>query len=184
MNQMKSRLAALLKKRFAVELCAQIPSFVSVEEQTGPSRWQHFQWKVADSLIFSVILVIPESKKGDRFTVEIGWNTTTSFPGELGPSSDPSESGLKGVRFRISKLWSKREKWWWLGPEETLETALKKLNDEQYLKPEDIEPKMIAIEPTVTDAVAMIKRYGLPYFKSIAERQGIVMPPQIGRVRR
>jgi hypothetical protein len=169
---MNSKLALALRKRFELELSRRLPFFTEVETQTGPERWRRFQWRASDALVFSIILVIPQLAKGDRFTVEIGWSSNGDFPGVLGPSDEPSESGPNGVRFRISKLWSHRDWWWWLGPEQTLETALQSLDNEDYLKPEDLTAKTNDIEPKVLDALKMIELHALPYFRAVAERHG------------
>jgi hypothetical protein len=101
------------------------------------------------------------SPKDDRFTVEGAWSRTGDFPNSALPSDPNQELIEQEVRFRLSSLWTKKDVWWWLGREPTLQDLIN-------AREQPLDDKMRHVEPQVDAAIQKVMEYALPYFKRIA----------------
>lgn len=159
---MKQTATRVLRELFARELSRLPMSFHEQKEKSlyiapGDRAFSH----VVSDDVRLFIVIVPDRKGGNRFTVELGWSKLRRFPHlSMRPSPDePTSSGeefkLDEYMCRLGQLENGGDKWWRL-PETT---------------GSDIASPALAsdLEAVVFRAVQDIRSHGLPYFARFVE---------------
>lgn len=172
---MRKEYGKALRKLFSSEMKRRLPQFVPVKVSSIyilPGE-RAFCWTPAEP-VHLWILLCPDQKDREAFTVELGWSKLGRFP-ELSmrpsfeaPSSGRDEFTLDEYVCRLGMLVSGLDYWWEL-------ESLDKLDSQDaymaYLQakvsPVSPEEATRIVQPHVEDAVEKLCLYAVPYLKEV-----------------
>jgi hypothetical protein len=196
-------------EHFSHQLAARMPGFAPFVPERVPKRPSVlFPLRVSPDLCV-FIEILPEPISADqRFMVQIVWNDKPEYPVQAigkwaGIRLPPFDSpfGIFRLPVLYRKLWnSKREPWWYLGPEQELESGalpsnalpaelaatrktriaartLAKLQVKQELAKLPIQDRLQYVPSVVNDAVQKLIEYGVPFLKQVADAHGCADGP-------
>ncbi len=163
-----------VRERFSRGIAELLPGFVprKVRSQLLFGDETVFAWEAGQGLLVFVLLV-PDAKGRQSFTVELGWSVHNRFPeGSIRPSIilGPTEEippDLEEAIIRLGSLVSPTDLWWDLP-----DPALERPGDLEALRA-GLEPieRDIAIahaEAAVSAALDTLMEKGLPLLESVA----------------
>jgi hypothetical protein len=139
-----------------------------------------FEWRHSEALRLFLLLV-PDLKGGERFTVELGWSARGRFP-ELGmrPSMRPprraAELEEEEYICRLGELCKGGDYWWRLGAPPALSVAGTVATLQAQIAPMGMAEAREIVQPVVADAVTQLKRHGVPYLEDWLESRGVDDP--------
>lgn len=175
---MRKEYGKALRAVFTQEMKAHLPQFLPIKVSSFyifPGE-KAFRWVPAEPNHFWIILC-PDQKGREAFTLELGWSRFGRFP-ELGtrpstkvPSKNRDEFALDEYVCRLGMLMTGEDLWWRLeNPLEYLdsqETYMAYL--QQKVSPISQEEATRVVTPHVEDAVEKLRLYAVPYLE---EAQG------------
>lgn len=177
---MRKELSKALKEAFTQAMAAELPRFRETPIKSmylNPGE-RVFAWPASGAASLFVILV-PHPKGGDQFTIELGWSALGRFP-ELGvrPSMRPPKRGeeFQEAEYvcRLGEVARGSDQWWSLEkapvPASSVAGALAAL--QEGIAPLPAAEARALVQPAVADAVAQLKRSGVPYLEAWLERSG------------
>lgn len=172
---MRKEYGKALRQLFSAEMNNLLPRFLPVKLSSlyilpgeRPFRW------IPVEAVHLWILLCPDQKGREAFTVEIGWSKLGRFP-ELSmrpsfraPSSGREEFALDEYVCRLGMLVSGDDSWW------ELESPADLNSQEAYLaylqaKISSISPEEAdrIVRPHVEDAVEKLCLHGIPYLEEL-----------------
>jgi len=172
---MRKEYGKVLRQLFSAEMTNRLPRFLPVKVSSIhilPGE-RAFRWIPVEPIHFWVLLC-PDQKGREAFTVEIGWSKLGRFP-ELSmrpsfeaPSSRRDEFAMDEYVCRLGMLVSGRDYWWEL-------EALEDLDSQEacmvYLqrKVNSVSPQeaIRVVRPHVEDAMEKLLLYGVPYLEEL-----------------
>jgi hypothetical protein len=170
---MQSRAAKPLRKYFDQQMRLQFPDALLVAKDPG---WL-YRWDLGNEISAFVALII--APKDDRFTLEVAWSRTGSFPINIlckmpfgnpaaGRPPDPPEQG--SMRFRISEFWKPgMGEWWYLAGEKPDVLKSIELFDRDWREAIKLpEYTNDQIHGMADKALSSIRQYVIPYFQELA----------------
>ncbi|MGB6065367.1 MAG: hypothetical protein WBG50_11195 [Desulfomonilaceae bacterium] len=171
---MRKEYGKALREVFTQELKVHLPQFLPVKISSlniFPGE-RGFRWVPAEPTHFWIILC-PDQKGHEAFTVELGWSRLGRFP-ELGmrpssnaPSENRDEFALEEYVCRLGMLMTGGDLWWHLeNPLEHLasqETYMAYL--QQKVSPISQEEATRIVRPRAEDAVEKLRLYAVPYLE-------------------
>lgn len=172
---MKKAYRNALRKRFTKALARAAPEWAPTTVRSihvGPGETL-FRRDVPGLALW--IVLVPDAKGRDAFTVELGWSVHGRFP-EVGmrPSAHPSAARTELAddegTVRLPGLWSNVDPWWtvWDPLDATLAdpmAAVARMAERPSAQEADAE-----IAPLVDGAVARLVELGPPYLEERAAR--------------
>jgi len=158
---MRSELRKETRKLFRKMMATVFPEYHEDKGQIVPQGryvWTHQH----PSGIWLHILLI-NSSKYDKFTIEAAWDFDGKLPGSLPGVDDIFD---RPRLFRVNFIWSGKDYWWplVLRPEE-YECAL-------LYKDDPIEQCLPLVAPAVWDAGEKLKDHLIPVFEKIVQMHG------------
>ena len=169
---MRKEYSKALRSLFSSEMKRAISHFEEVKVKSvycWPGD-RAYLWKATEQLHCWIVLS-PNHKDYDEFTVLIGWSKQARYP-ELGmvpcaeyPTPNRDEFEREEYLTRLPYLWGNEDKWWVVQKFNASQT-LKEL--EARLQPISSSEAIEAVAPLVRDAVHMIKDKGLPYLEELS----------------
>lgn len=168
---MRKEYGRALRTIFESELRLRLPQFEPVHV-TSAFLWpgeRAFRWTPMDGHA-CWILLLPDKKGREPFTIEVGWSTLGRFP-ELsvrpspeGPNPAREEFGRDEYVCRLGNTQFGRDYWWEIerlqaptDPAEALRTL------ERQTRRVSAEEASTRIAPLVDDALGAFEQHGLPY---------------------
>lgn len=112
------------------------------------------------------IVLSPNPKGYDDFTVMIGWSTVGRYPelnvtpSMITPSSDRKEFEQEEYLIRLPQLWTNDDRWWVV---KGFEPSFSLEELEQSMSPISTDDAKSSVIPLVNDAIQKIIDVGIPY---------------------
>jgi len=160
---MKKEFGKALRSIFPRKLKEEFPDFTPFHEKSemlGSGERAYYFQASKDVKIF--LLLVPNIKAPNDFTLEIGWSILNRFPkinskpyGRI--SSGRGEFKHPECILRLSQLWSNMDPWWEVAPYH-FGTDWQKNYD-----PVPKEEAVAKVTPLVVDAIQKFKFFGHPY---------------------
>ena len=174
---MRKEYGKALRDMFTAEMKSQLPGFVPVKVTSpyiGPGE-RAFRWVPAEPL-HCWILLCPDQKGREAFTVEVGWSRLGRFP-ELSmrpssavPSPGRDELALDEYVCRLGEIVAGGDFWWELESNESPDTQ------EAYMaylqaKVTPVSPQEAKriVQPHVQDALDKLRFHGVPYLEELTK---------------
>ena len=171
---MRKEYGKALRTLFAAEMATRLPQFAANKAKSNylfPGE-RAFYWNPQDTIRCWVILQ-PNLKGHESFTVEIGWSKLARFP-ELSmrpsfhsPDEGHAEFAQSEYVCRLGKDTVGEDHWWEV---EAFRCGLTEAECiailEEQLKPIPDDDAMARVKPHVLDAVERLVRLGLPYLET------------------
>ena len=173
---MRSAISKNLVLHFTRQLERKLPMFHQMVVPKGtPPIWVY---NVAPVLTFFILL--QSFREHDKFALELAWSEDGEFPWDLNNVFQSNERESKG-RERFPRWETDKEHVWDLDPEATAaaKVELEALSRGEYVpyseKNVPVDQVLANIESIVEDAIQKFIRRGLPFFRQVADRRGIVL---------
>lgn len=168
---MRKEIGKALKEAFAAAIKAELPRFqeAAIKSMYLNPGERVFEWKCSEAIRLFVLLV-PDPKGDDRFTVELGWSTLGRFP-ELGmrppPQAPRRGSELREAEYvcRLGELAKGSDYWWPVGAPPSLSVQGTLAMLQAQIAPMGMPEARERVKAPVADAIAELKRAGLPYLE-------------------
>jgi hypothetical protein len=172
---MRKEYGKALRDAFAERMREDVPEF---EPQHVASDYvfpgeRLFRWIPVEPIHCWVILK-PDAKGREAFTVELGWSTRGRFP-QLSMRPTPLASPTQPEAFerdecvaRLSELRDGQDRWWSL-PDPAVERPGDLDALVASLEPIAASAAQQAVAPLVDDAVAAVREYGMPYLRKFVD---------------
>jgi hypothetical protein len=172
---MRKEYAKALRDAFAKRMREDVPQF---ELQRVASDYvipgeRLFRWIPVEPIHCWVILK-PDAKGREAFTVEVGWSTRGRFP-ELSMRPTPLASPAQPEALerdecvaRLPELRVGEDRWWTL-PDPAVERPGDLAALVASLEPISASAARQAVAPLVDDAVAAVREYGVPYLRKFVD---------------
>jgi hypothetical protein len=170
---MRKEYGKALRALFAAEMKTRFPQFdaTKVKSQYLFPGERAFCWNPREPIRCWVVLK-PNLKGHESFTVEIGWSKRGRFP-ELGmrpslhaPREGHSEFTQPEYFCRLGKDRLGDDYWWEVEPFEWNPTADRFLAAiQKQLEPIPTDQAVARVSPQVTDAIGCLATVGLPYLE-------------------
>jgi hypothetical protein len=128
-----------------------------------------YVWRFSRDLSFFVYLLPNPKSYHDSFMVELAWSSG-EFPKNAALQHDQELNCVSDGRIRLPVLWREQwasavEPWWELGSPLSAESS------EEFYSEEETRRRLARVPETVTDALAKIKQYALPFFERIVSER-------------
>jgi len=151
-----------LRLQFASAMRELAPEFEEHREKTRylwPGE-RAFSWSAPRGLGF--VVLSPDAKGDDKFTVEVGWSRLRRFPQLPVRVGDPRDtSGNEEFLCRLGQLVDGKDRWWTLRGD--LPLTVEELAE--AMKPIASEQAAATVRPLVADAIALLRDHGLPFVR-------------------
>ena len=177
---MRKEYGRVLRELFTERLHAEFPEFkpARVSSRYVSSAERPFRWIPIEPLHCWIILV-PDGKGRQAFTVEIAWSQRSRFPelsmrpSVMSPPDAGAATGLSECAMRLSHT-NGKEAWWDL-PDPALAAATAGANTEAYLaalqksmQPLDPAQALADVAPRVASAIELLRTNGVPHLRTVA----------------
>lgn len=154
---MRKEIAKALRTMFRVQMASELGNFIVLEDKNSLKGCDLFQWKISPAI--SAFIMLQLHRYEDTYFVEIGLSQLHRWPANMLP--DVPKDYLVGgeARARLTRFWQPvgSDSGWQLdGP---AESSIIRLDQE----PLPIDSVLQRIPESVTQAVAAIKMWGIPY---------------------
>ena len=193
---MNGKLRKAVVRQFSARLKEELPQFIRTPAPAVADGSVVYWWELKKDFWFFLEL-LPNPKSWEQcFMIEIGWNTSCAYPkAAVGRWHDkPPETSPYGY-LRLPSLYKEEwesglQPWWYLGAcspylTRAEKAALRVVNEglsqeerrkalhlalEQKRIQSDVplDVRLGDVEFRVRDAIEKLKKYGLPYLKSVA----------------
>ncbi len=169
----RQKINSLLRDNIRQRLARLSPSFIPYAERSvylSSAERAYFHSVNSDVQLF--LILVPDRKGADRFTIEIGWSKLGRFPRlSMRPSFDePTESGeeflLDEYVCRLGRVMVGADRWW----------HVPRVADEKTV-PGDASLQA-SIDEVASRVVDEIRRFGVPYLNRFMQTIALRPPSQ------
>jgi hypothetical protein len=128
--------------------------------------------RISGTSVSVFVMIVPDLRGGERFTVEMGWSTKGRFPEpEMRPSSslkfDGSEFRHDEFICRLGEIINGEDEWWVIEKPDIQVAVLRSIGEQKLSAEVAIEK----VKPLVRNAVEKIERFGIPYLDEYLKAQ-------------